>query len=156
MLKFGCYPYFSWNYIMGTLQFWPILKSSVKPLTRNDPYLVWRVPRRHSYYVVQIRLLWLLLNDLFLYACQIMEWPCPSTIACEREILKTTCVIDFIFGYGLNTTKTLDAIDLGHSTKTKMAATAVWRLTLYPMQDIACERGRVKTTCQIDNILIWP
>ena len=43
----------------------------------------------------------------------IMEWPCPSvrpsTIACEWDILK----------------KTSDAIDLGHSTKTKMATTAV-------------------------------
>ena len=49
-----------------------------------------------------------------------------------------------------NTTKTSDAIDLGHSTKTKMAATAVCRLTLYPMQDIACERDILKTACQID------
>ena len=62
-----------------------------------------------------------------------MEWPCPSvgpsvrlfTIACERDILKTACRIDFTFWYGLNTTKTSDAIDFGHSTKTKMAATAV-------------------------------
>ena len=66
----------------------------------------------------------------FFYACRktgrIMEWPClsirpsvrPSTIACERDILKTACLIDFIFLYGLNTTKTLDAIDLGHSTCT--------------------------------------
>ena len=29
---------------------WPILKkSSIKPLTRNHPYLVWRVPRGFSY-----------------------------------------------------------------------------------------------------------
>ena len=49
----------------------------------------------------------------------------PSTIACERDILKTACRIDFTFWYGLNTTKTSDAIDLGHSTKTKMATTAV-------------------------------
>ena len=71
-------------------------------------------------------------------------------IACEHNILKTACQIDFTFWYGLNTTKTLDAIDLGHSTKTKMAATAVWRLTLYPMQDIACERDILKTACRID------
>ena len=74
----------------------------------------------------------------------------PSTIACERDILKTACLIDFTFWYGINTTKTSDAIDLGHSTKTKMAATAVWRLTLYPMQDIACEHDILKTACQID------
>ena len=76
----------------------------------------------------------------------------PSTIACERDILKTACRIDFTFWYGLNTTKTSDAIDLGHSTKTKMAATAVLRLTLYPMQDtcIACEHDILKTACQID------
>ena len=29
------------------------------------------------------------------------------------------------FWYGLNTTKTSESIDLGHSMKTKMAATAV-------------------------------
>ena len=52
----------------------------------------------------------------------------PSTIACERDILKTACRIDFTFWYGLNTTKTSDAIDLGHSTNTKMAATAVYCL----------------------------
>ena len=44
---------------------------------------------------------------------------CPSTIACERDILKTACPIDFTFVYGLDTTKTSDAIDFGHSTKTK-------------------------------------
>ena len=49
----------------------------------------------------------------------------PSTIACDRDILKTACRIDFTFWYGLNTTKTSDAIDLGHSTKSKMAATVV-------------------------------
>ena len=78
----------------------------------------------------------------------------PSTIACERDILKTACGIDFTFWYDLTTTKTSDAIDLGHSTKTKMAATAVWRLTLYPMQDIACERNSLKTACWID-LTFW-
>ena len=61
---------------------------------------------------------------LFFYARRkmgrIMEWHCPSvcpsTIACERDILKTTCRIDFVFWYGSNTTKTLDANDFGHST----------------------------------------
>ena len=77
-----------------------------------------------------------------------------QNIAFERGILKTACWIDFIFWYGLNATKTLEGIDLGHSTKTKMAATAVWRLTLYPVQDIACERGRLKTACWID-FTIW-
>ena len=77
-----------------------------------------------------------------------------QNIACERDRLKTACRIDFIFWYGLNTTKTFDAIDVGHSTKTKMAATAIWRLTLYPMQDIACEHNRLKTACQI-NFTFW-
>ena len=45
---------------------------------------------------------------------------------------------------------TSDANDLGDSMKNKMAATAVGRLTLYPMQDIACERGTLKNACQID------
>ena len=49
----------------------------------------------------------------------------PSTIAFESDILKTAYRIDFTFNYGLNTTKTWDAIDLGHSTKIKMATTAV-------------------------------
>ena len=71
-------------------------------------------------------------------------------IACERDILKTACQIDFTFLCRLNTSWTSDAFDLGHSIKTKMAATAVWRLTLYPIQDIACERDFLKTTCQID------
>ena len=36
-------------------------------------------------------------------------WPSVrlSTIACERDILKTACRIDFTFWYGLNTTNTL-------------------------------------------------
>ena len=83
-----------------------------------------------------------------------MKWPCPSirpsTIACERDILKTACRIYFTFWYGLNTTMTSDTIDLGHSTKTKMVATAIWRLTLYPMQDIACECDILKTAYQVD------
>ena len=97
---------------------------------------------------------------------RIMEWPCPSvyppwtvrssTIAFEHDISKTAYLIDFIFWYGLNTTKTSEDIYLGHSTKIKMAATAVWRLTLYPtrMQDIVCECGSLKTACQID-FTIW-
>ena len=71
-------------------------------------------------------------------------------IACERLSLKTACRIDFTFWYGLDTIKTSDAFDLGQLTKIKMAATAVWRLPLYPMQDIACECGRLKTAYQID------
>ena len=46
-------------------------------------------------------------------------------IVCECGSLKTACWIDFTFWYGLNTTKTSDTIDLGHSTKIEMAATAV-------------------------------
>ena len=49
----------------------------------------------------------------------------PSTIACEHDILKTACLIDFTFQNDLNTTKASAAIDLGHFTKNKMAATAV-------------------------------
>ena len=74
----------------------------------------------------------------------------PSTIACERDILKTASRIDFIFSYALNTTKTSGTIDLGHSTKTKMAATTVLRLTLYPMLGIAGERNILKLACGID------
>ena len=110
-----------------------------------------------------LHLIYSLIVFKFLYARQktgcIMEWPCPSvrppTIACERDILKTACRIDFTFLYGLNTTKTSDAIDLGHSTKTNMAATTVWRLTLYPMQDIACRRGSLKTACRIDYTFLY-
>ena len=86
---------------------------------------------------------------MFLYAL-VRPSVRPSTIACERDILKTACGIDFTFRYGLDTTKTSEDIDFGHSTKTKMAATAVSRLTLYPMHDIACECSCLKTTCQID------
>ena len=45
----------------------------------------------------------------------------PSTIACESGNLKTVCLID---------------IDI---------AKAAGRLTLYHVQDIACERGTLKT-----------
>ena len=92
----------------------------------------------------------------------------PFTIAFERDILKSACQIDFTFWCGLHTTKTSQAIDFGHSTKTKMAATSVWRLTLYPIQDMACGRDILKSACQIDfpfwyglnttktsNALIW-
>ena len=48
----------------------------------------------------------------------------PSTIPCESDILKIACRIDFTFWYGLNTTKTWDAIVWG-ILWTKMAATAV-------------------------------
>ena len=74
----------------------------------------------------------------------------PSTIACERDILKTACPIDIILWHHLHITKTSDTLDLGHSTKNKMAGTAFWGLTLYRMQDIACERGRLKPACRID------
>ena len=70
LLKSGCYHYFSWNNGIILCNFWPILKksSSVKPLTRNHSYLVWRVPRGSSFLFVQIRSLWpiftILINDL--------------------------------------------------------------------------------------------
>ena len=58
-----------------------------------------------------------------------MEWRCPSvrpsTIACERDNLKNTCLIVFTFYYDLYTNDTLNAIDFGLSTKNKMAAMAV-------------------------------
>ena len=57
-------------------------------------------------------------------------------IVCERGSLKTAFWIELTSWNDLNTTETSDAIDLGHSTKIKMAATAVWRLTMYPVQDI--------------------
>ena len=75
-------------------------------------------------------------------------------IACERGSLKSACLIDFTFWYGFYTSNTLDAIHLGHSKKNKMVATAFHRLTLYPMQDIACERGNLKTAYLIDFQLI--
>ena len=82
----------------------------------------------------------------------------PSIIACERKRLKTTCLIDFTFSYGLYTSNTLDSMDLGPSTKNKMTATAVGKLTLYLMQDIACERGSLKTafglTSHFDMVFI--
>ena len=78
-----------------------------------------------------------------------------STIACESDILKNACQIDFKFWYGLNTTKSSHTTDFGNFTKNKMAATAVWIiLTLYPMQDIAFERGSLKTAYLIDFLLI--
>ena len=70
LLKAGCYPYFSWNYGIILCNFWPILKksSSIKPLTRNHSYLVWRVPRDSCFLFVRIRSLWpiftISINDL--------------------------------------------------------------------------------------------
>ena len=52
-----------------------------------------------------------------------MPWPCPSNR--PSDILKTACQINVTFYYGLNTTKTSDAIEFWHSMKTKMAAKAV-------------------------------
>ena len=55
-----------------------------------------------------------------------------QNIACERDILKTACQIDFTFWYGIYTTKTSDAIDLGHSTKTKMATHSSLKINIVP------------------------
>ena len=66
----------------------------------------------------------------------------PSTIACESGNLKTVCLIDIAL---MSLLKTSDDIDLEHSTKNKVAAKAAGRLTLYHVQDIACERGTLKT-----------
>ena len=54
-------------------------------------------------------------------------------IVCKRSWLKSACLIDFTFWYGLYISNTSYAIDLGPSTKTMIAATAVRRLALYPM-----------------------
>ena len=87
--------------------------------------------------------------DIYLAVWRLALYPMQD-IVCELGNLKTACRIDFTFWYDLNTTETSDAIDLGHSTKIKMAVTAVWRLTLYPIQDIACECSSLKTACRID------
>ena len=78
-------------------------------------------------------------------------------IACEYGSLKTTCQIDFTFCYGLctSTSNTSNIIDLGHSMKIKMATTTVWRLTLYPKQDIFCESVSLKTAYLINLQLIF-
>ena len=87
---------------------------------------------------------------------RLILYPMQDT-TCERGSLKTACLIDFVFLYDFYTSATLnheapcwDTIDLGHSKKNNMAATAVQRLTLYPMQDIACESGSLKTAYLID------
>ena len=107
--------------------------------------------------MIFLRYIWLLIRTCLHFYMLVERWDVlwygpvrPFTIACERDNLKTACQIDFTFWYDLNTTKTSDAIDYGHSMKTKMAATAVWRLALYPIQEISCERDILKTACQID------
>ena len=44
-------------------------------------------------------------------------------IACECDSLKSACLIDFTFWYGLYIGNTWDASELGPSMKNKMAAT---------------------------------
>ena len=46
--------------------------------------------------------------------------------------------------FDLYISNTSDAIDLGPSTKNEMAATAIGRLTLFPIQDIAYECGSLQ------------
>ena len=49
-LKIGVLPLFVMELWVILCNFWPILKkSSIKPLTRNHSYLVWRVPRGSSF-----------------------------------------------------------------------------------------------------------
>ena len=49
-LKIGVLPVFFMELWVILCNFWPILKkSSIKPLTRNHSYLVWRVPRGSSF-----------------------------------------------------------------------------------------------------------
>ena len=73
-------------------------------------------------------------------------------IACEHESLKSACLIDSTFLYGFYTS---DAFDFRYSYKNKMATTAVRRLALYPLQDIACERGSLKSACLIDFTFLY-
>ena len=68
-----------------------------------------------------------------------------SAIACKRDNLKMVCLITFKFSYDLNTIKTLDAIDFGHSMKNKMAAIALFHVN----STIACKRDNLKTLCLI-------
>ena len=82
-----------------------------------------------------------------------LTWYPMQDIDCECHGLKTACQINFTFWYGLDTTKTSNAIGLGHSKKNKMAASEVGRLTLYHIQNIACERGSLKTAQLILDIL---
>ena len=49
--KIGVLPLFFMELWVILCNFWPILKksSSIKPVTRNHSYLVWRVPRGSSF-----------------------------------------------------------------------------------------------------------
>ena len=49
-VKIGVLPLFFMELWVILCNFWPILKksSSIKPLTRNHSYLVWRVPKGES------------------------------------------------------------------------------------------------------------
>ena len=105
----------------------------------------------------------------FLYARRktgrIMESPCPSvrlfvrlsTIACERDILKIACRIDFTFWYGLNTTKTSDAIDLRAFYENQDGRHSSLKINIVPYA------GYCLWTRYLENrlsdwlhILIWP
>ena len=49
-VKIGVLPLFYMELWVILCNFWPILKkSSIKSLTRNHSYLVWRVPRGSSF-----------------------------------------------------------------------------------------------------------
>ena len=69
VVKIGVLSLFVMELWVILCNFWPILKkSSIKPVTRNHSYLVWRVPSVSSFKFVQIRLLCpiftILINDL--------------------------------------------------------------------------------------------
>ena len=49
VVKIGVLPLFFMELWVILCNFWPILKKSIKPLTRNRSYLVWRVPRGSSF-----------------------------------------------------------------------------------------------------------
>ena len=83
-------------------------------------------------------------QTLFLYACgetghNMLNIKCPS--------VKLTSHFDMV----VYTSNTLDAIDLGPSTKKNMPIIAVQRLILYP---IACELVSLKIAYLIDFHLI--
>ena len=88
---------------------------------------------------------------------RIMEWPCPSVYpsVCPQLLLNTISRKPLIwltayFDIALILLRHRKLLIWGILWKFKMATIAVWRLTLYPIQDIACERCSLKTTCPID------
>ena len=85
LLKSGCYTYFFMELWVILCNFWPILqKSSIKPLTRNHSYLVWRVPRglvsslfKLGHCDLHLRfLLTIFVKHIFDFSSQTAAWIC--------------------------------------------------------------------------------